>query len=81
MNFWNDEYKTNKSWCLKLDAESSKLSAVDAKTGDYIGDFLNFSKDGEVLNCESFKDVLVVGGYDPHEHNNRFDDIGRMIIS
>ena len=74
----------NKSWSLSLVEINNgdvAIRSVDSNTGEYISTMMLFLKDGRVMRGEGFSSILKCDGYDPGEHNNTFDEVGRIVIS
>jgi hypothetical protein len=57
-----------------------RLVAVDSETGEHIANIIWFLNSGSVIRRPVMKKALEDAGYDPHEHNNQYDDLGRIII-
>lgn len=75
-----------KSWSVVLTENQDpprtiELDAVDSETGDLIASFLRIYDTGKVVLMPNVKQILENHGYDPHEHNNKFDGGGTIIIS
>ena len=76
-------YKENeKHWVMKLEQDDrfTHLLAVDARTGKSIACLLEFDRDGEVHPIKFAFVALQGQGYDPYEHNNKYDLAGALII-
>lgn len=71
-----------KSWGLILQSylEEKRLVAVDMSSGSFIGALLFFRETGEIERAVNAFETLEKYGYDPHEHDNKFDEEGRWII-
>ena len=48
--------------------------------GNHIAYIINFNQGGNVHNCNRVYNILLKCGYNPYEHNNKFDNLGRIII-
>ena len=82
MKIYREEKKVKKSWCLKLRESDLEvyIDAVDSETGEGIAGLITFLSDGRIKSmCRSY-DLLRGLDYDPSEHNNVFDEDGRIII-
>ena len=85
MRIYEEEENQGKSWSLKLersdyDGRRAMLLAVDSETGEKICNLLVFSNTGNVERDVIVDKLLRQKGYDPHEHGNKFDGHGRIII-
>ena len=83
MEIYKENEETKKSWALKLERDYNNdvdLNAVDSTTGECITNLITFCPDGRVLPIVEAKNSLEYNGYDPHEHGNKFDSSGRLII-
>ena len=83
MKIYNEKKAGKKSWSIKLvaDDDSVDVIAVDSGTGERIVYLISFQNDGEVVACAAVRSVLVREGYDPHEHGNKFNDNGSLVVS
>ena len=82
-----EKMQVKKSWCLKLCEKSLRngirgvfLNAVDSETGQSISQLIDFQSDGKIETLRRSFDILGKMGYDPYEHNNSFDEDGRIVI-
>ena len=83
MKIYEENKAVQKSWCLKLKKNEDRkvfLSAVDAVSGIFITHILYFYESGKITICPNMKQNLDNLDYNPHEHGNRFDTKGRIII-
>jgi len=73
--------EVKKSWSLKLtDAVwTIKLAAVDSITGVHISTLLWFKENGDIQHVTGCRNKMIVNGYDPYEHNNKFNYNGAII--
>jgi len=84
MRMFEGKHKENKHWCIVLEKSvhtNVDLCAVDEHTGDHITILIVFSCNGEIKSCRAALHDLKRMGYNPYEHNNEFDDEGRIVIS
>ena len=79
MKVFKEATQSSKSWSIRL-AEDGRILAVDSFTGNRLATILIFSEDGSVLKCMSVFSSLKGEGYDPYEHDNKFEDNGCIII-
>jgi hypothetical protein len=72
-----------KSWSITLveEVDEIKLKAVDSETGKHLVYILTFYPLGKVTKSENIFKRLKELEYNPYEHNNRFDERGRLIIN
>lgn len=70
-------------WAIKLVEEEGTiiLAAVDSKTGEEIGYLLEFEEDGTIVRNRRAKGCFISMGYSPYEHENKWDEEGRIIIN
>lgn len=84
MKIYREEKEVKKSWCLELSEDGDgdvSLCAVDSKTGKDTVNLIIFLSDGRIVaDPQSFEHFGEMG-YDPHEHNNSFDEFGAIVIS
>lgn len=85
MKIFDSKNNTNKSWALKLstypvEEKTVVISAVDSNTGNHITYLIMFELEGTIVIPAFAEDALQEKGYDPHEHGNKFDSAGRIII-
>jgi hypothetical protein len=79
-----DNKNVGRSWVIALgyDSEHSvMLDAVDSVTGEWIATLLIFHSDGTVERDVGAYQTIKGDGYDPHEHGNKFDDDGCLIVA
>lgn len=79
--------KGTKVWGIALETDQMgyviptvSVAAVDGSTGDTICYLMTFEPTGEVVTDSGAFDVLKDEGYDPYQHNNKFDEEGRIIV-
>jgi len=74
--------KPDKSWGLKLQdyCGDKSLIAVDMETEIFIATLVYFREEGDIDRALNAFGKLEDAGYDPHEHDNDFDDEGRWVI-
>jgi hypothetical protein len=87
MKIIDEKEKEEKSWGIKLVEEYSGgydggvcLIAADIRTHEYICTIQSFVPDGKIVKTLGVKEKLEESGYDPFEHNNKFDEYGTIII-
>lgn len=56
------------------------VRAVDGVSGYTITGLILFKSNGRVIRCSRAKKALEEHGYDPYEHNNKWDNDGRIIV-
>lgn len=74
-----------KSWSITLKPsqichQCPAIKIIDTDTGEQIDDLIRFTDWGSITRVQGIKDILEKRGYDPHEHNNTWDDDGKIII-
>ena len=71
-----------KDWALRItkDDDGVRIDAVDEKTGNNVAFLISFYNDGVVSRHTSAKGAIEAEGYDPCQHNNTWDDEGRIVI-
>jgi hypothetical protein len=81
MEIFKGKKELKKSWVIELDdSNGCCLLAVDSQTGERIATVIYFHRDGKNRIVRSAHAALRKAGYDPHEHDNKFDSTGRMIF-
>ena len=83
MKIYEEKQEEKKSWSIRLGAnlvDAPVLFAVDSNTGEEIAGLFVFWKDGGVVKPMGVFETLKSSGYDPYEHNNRFNDDGSLEI-
>ena len=84
MKVYKESDTTKKRWALNLDHRDGgdvSIIAVDSITGAYVAHLVRFHAYGGVSVCGWARDAMKERGYDPYEHNNRFDENGSLVIS
>lgn len=74
---------SGKSWAIQLKDENGvpTVSAVDRVTGEHIVDLIEFNPHGGIYSSPEAREIILVRGYDPNEHKNSWDEMGRIVIS
>lgn len=83
MKIYEENKAIQKSWGLKLEKDvfgKIHLNAVDSESGKFITYILYFHESGKITNCLDTWHNLYIRDYNPHEHGNKFDGWGRIII-
>lgn len=89
MKIFSEKKIIERSWALKLAYEDDDIDggcgfvdvdAVDSVTGKRIATINFFANSGHLQLVKFAETALKEAGYDPFEHNNIFDELGRMII-
>lgn len=83
MKIYNPKQEPKKkSWAIELEKCESETSLyiyiVDAEDGTFLKTMLAFYSDGAVFRPENAKPEPP---YNPHEHGNKWDDEGRIVIN
>lgn len=82
--FYKKYQKTVKSWALFFKEGHRDgnvgIIAVDSESGEFICTIMLFLRDGRVVRSHGVLSTFKLKGYDPGEHNNAFDDAGRIVI-
>ena len=84
MKIFKEEEKGKKSWSIKLynNGNATNLNAVDSVTGEHLATLIGFNKtNGDVIVHADAFNAIEDQGYDATEHDNRFDESGRLEIS
>ena len=83
MKIYREGKEVKKSWCLKLveSDKSVRVRAVDSSTGELVACLIVFFSSGKITSAPMCFHALEKAGYDPHEHNNSFDEDGGIVIS
>jgi len=82
MKIWESKKLTAKSWVIRLEQSGNEsiLVAIDAISGRIIANFIRWDSNGDIERMSCAENILITNGYDPYEHNNKYDDEGRWII-
>lgn len=83
MKIYEEKENVTKKWVIRLfkDNEKILLCATDNSTEEFIVDLMCFYIDGKIHSSILSENTLKKKGYDPYEHNNKFDENGALVIN
>jgi len=81
MLVYGNRTKQKKQWGVSLQqiGESAVLVAVDANDNTIIGYIATIDGKGNLCIHSALKDILEEDGYNPDDHNMKYDEQGRIL--
>ena len=83
MKIYVNKTDKHKSWSIRLVERDGipQICAVDSYSGFTIASLITFKKTGEVEIDSNARDDIDANDYHSSEHDNQWDDAGRLIIN